>query len=182
VPTVHIALLRGINLGGARKVAMADLRAMLTGMGFADVQSLLQSGNAVFRGGARGAALERALEREAETRLGLRTDIHVRTVPEWDAVVANNPFPDEATRDPSHLLVLCMKGAPSVRGVDALRAAITGRERVAVVGRQAYLVYPDGIGRSRLTTALLDAHLGGRGTARNWNTIVKLAAMASTHS
>jgi uncharacterized protein (DUF1697 family) len=176
---LQIALLRGINLAGKRQVAMAALREMLTEMGCTDVQSLLQSGNVVFRSRAKaGIALERQLEREAETHLGLEIDFHVRTAPEWESAIANNPFPEAARRDPGHLLVLFMKDAPSARAVEALQAAITGRERVAAVGRQAYLVYPDGVGRSRLTNALLDKHLGGRGTARNWNTVVKLAALA----
>jgi uncharacterized protein (DUF1697 family) len=179
VPETYIALLRGINLAGKRKVAMADLRAMLAEMGFADGQSLLQSGNLVFRCSPRSpAALERALEKEVEARLGLRTDFHVRTLPDWTSVIDDNPFPAEARTDPAHLLVLFLKDAPSARGVGALEAAIVGRERVQAVGRQAYLVYPDGIGRSRLTNALLDKHLGGRGTARNWNTILKMAALA----
>jgi uncharacterized protein (DUF1697 family) len=70
-----------------------------------------------------------------------------------------------------------MKGAPAPKAVQALQAAITGPERVRAEGRQAYLVYPDGAGRSRVTNAVLDKHLGGRGTARNWNTVLKLAEL-----
>jgi len=158
---------------------MADLRAMMAEMGYGDVQTLLQSGNVVFRveGKVAPAELERVLEHAVEQRLGLRSDVHVRTGAEWASVVAKNPFPEEAVRDPGHLLVLFLKEAPPARGVQALRAAITGRERVQVVGRQAYLVYPDGVGRSRVTSVVLDKHLGGRGTARNWNTVLKLAAL-----
>jgi uncharacterized protein (DUF1697 family) len=176
---IQIALLRGVNVGGNRKVAMADLRAAVTEMGFTDVQSLLQSGNLVFRasGRAGAATLERTLEQGVEERLGVRTDFHVRTVAEWEAAIAANPFPAEARRDPGHLLVLFMKGAPAPKAVQALQAAITGPERVRAEGRQAYLVYPDGAGRSRVTNAVLDKHLGGRGTARNWNTVLKLAEL-----
>jgi uncharacterized protein (DUF1697 family) len=180
VPNTYISLLRGINLAGKRKLAMADLRAMLVDMGYDDVQSLLQSGNVVFTCSAKScAALERTLEKETEARLGLRSDFHVRTTAEWKSVIADNPFPAEARADPGHLLVLFLKDAPSAGAVEALEATITGRERVQAVGRQAYLVYPDGVGRSKLTTALLDKHLGGRGTARNWNTVTKLAALVA---
>jgi uncharacterized protein (DUF1697 family) len=176
----HIALLRGVNLAGKRKVAMADLCAVLEGMGYEDVRSLLQSGNVVFRCTSKSTAhLERKLEQAIETELGLKTDVHVRTATEWESVVAHNPFVAEARSDPSHLLVLFMKDAPAARAVAALEGAIVGRERVGVGGRQAYLVYPDGVGRSKLTTALLDKHLGGRGTARNWNTVVKMATLTS---
>ena len=173
----YIALLRAVNLGGHNVVAMTDLRAMLEGMGFTDVRSLLQSGNVVFQGRAQGSAsLERKLEREAERRLDLKTDFYVRTRAEWRTVIKKNPFPDAARTDPGHLLVMCFKDAPAAKDVKALQSAIKGREVVRAVGRQAYFMYPDGVGTSRLTTALIDKTLGLRGTARNWNTVLKLGA------
>jgi uncharacterized protein (DUF1697 family) len=177
---IHIALLRGINVGGHKQISMTDLRDLLTQLGFADVRSLLQSGNLVF--GANGptpAQLERLLEAEAAKRLGLKTDFFVRTAKEWKGVVAQNPFPKEAARDPGHLVVMFLKDAPSVTTVKALQAAITGREVVRAAGKQLYIVYPDGIGRSRLTNAVIDKQLGTRGTGRNWNTVLKLAALAT---
>lgn len=173
----YIALLRGVNLAGHKMVAMADLRAMLEGLGFTDVRSLLQSGNLMFHGRAQaGAALERKLELEARRRLDLETDFHVRTAVEWQSIIARNPFPEAARRDPGHLLMMCFKDAPAAKDVRALQAAIKDREVVRAVGRQAYVVYPDGVGGSRLTTALIDKTLGLRGTARNWNTVLKLGA------
>lgn len=175
--TTYVALLRGVNVGGNRLVAMADLRRCLDALGFVEARSLLQSGNLVFGSPARPVArLEALLDAEAEKRLGLKTTFFVRTAKEWSAIIARNPFPDEARRDPGHLLVLCLRKAPARAAVKALEAAITGREVVRSDGRQAYIVYPDGIGRSRLTSALLDKTLG-RGTGRNWNTVLKLGAL-----
>ena len=175
--TAHVALLRGINVAGHKMVAMADLRDLLTDLGFADVRSLLQSGNLVFRSRGRSCAeMERLLEVEAEKRLALRADFMVRTTREWEELVARNPFRDEAERDPGHLLAMLLKDAPGEERVEALRGAIVGRETVRVEGRRAYLVYPDGVGRSRLTGALIERQLGTRGTARNWNTVLKLQA------
>jgi uncharacterized protein (DUF1697 family) len=177
--THHIALLRGVNVGGNKKVAMADLRGLLTRLGFAEPRSLLQSGNLVFRGDGRPAAdLERLLDAETEKQLGLKTEFFVRTAAEWRAVVAANPFPHEAVSDPGHLVVLFLKAAPDAASVAALQAAITGRETVRAVGRQAYIVYPDGIGDSRLTLTVIEKKLGTRGTGRNWNTVLKLGALA----
>ena len=174
---VYIALLRGVNVGGSKIVAMADLRALLSDLGFANPRSLLQSGNLVFEGRVRASTgLERVLEQEAARRLGLDTEFHVRTAAEWQAIIRRNPFPEAARRDPGHLHVMCFKQAPAAKVVNALQAAITGREIVRAVGRQAYIVYPDGAGKSRLTTALIDRILGLRGTARNWNTVLKLGA------
>jgi len=173
----YIALLRGVNLAGHKMVAMADLRAMLEALGFTEVRSLLQSGNLVFQGRAQASAsLERKLEQEAQRRLDLETDFHVRTAAEWQTIIKRNPFAAAARQDPGHLLMMCFKEAPAAKDVKALQAAIKGREVVRAVGRQAYFIYPDGVGTSRLTTALIDKTLGLRGTARNWNTVLKLGA------
>jgi len=174
----HVALLRGINVGGAKKVAMAALLGLLEELGFDGGKSLLQSGNLVFRTDKiKAAALERLLETEAHKRLTLQTDFMVRAGDEWEKILVRNPFPEEAKTDPSHLVVVFLKEAPSKTAGEALRKAITGPELIRFDGRQAYVTYPDGIGRSRLTSALIEAKLGTRGTARNWNTILKIAAL-----
>jgi uncharacterized protein (DUF1697 family) len=157
---------------------MADLREMLTDLGFEDVRSLLQTGNLVFRSAKSGAALERVLESEAGKRLGLTTDFFVRTPKELSEIVRRNPFPDEARNDPSHLVVMFLKDAPKASAVSALRQAINGPETVRAIGKQLYITYPAGIGRSKLTNALVESKLGTRGTGRNWNTVLKLAEMA----
>src|SRR6266568_2937465 len=170
--TTHIALLRAINVAGHKMVAMADLRDLLTQLGFLDSRSLLQSGNLVFSTrGKTTAQLERLLEAEADRRLGLQTDFFVRTAEEWKAIIAGNTFRREAKDDPGHLLVAFMKDE---RDPAVLQAAITGREVVRANGRHLYIVYPDGVGRSRLTNALIEKKLATRITGRNWNTVLKL--------
>jgi uncharacterized protein (DUF1697 family) len=177
--TIQIALLRGINVGGHQAVAMSDLRDLLTQLGFESARSLLQSGNLIFRCGAhRSSGLESSLEAEAEKRLDLHADFLIRSAKEWREVVARNPFRKEAGRDPSHLVVMFLKAAANAKDVKALQAAIAGAEIVRADGKHLYIVYPDGIGRSRLTNALLEKKLGIRGTARNWNTVLKIAALA----
>ncbi|HUN48075.1 MAG TPA: DUF1697 domain-containing protein [Stellaceae bacterium] len=174
--TIHIALLRAVNVSG-RSIAMAALRAMAEDLGFAGARTLLQSGNLVLDGGGRrGAALEKLLEAETEKRFKLRTDYLVRSAREWRAIVAANPFPKEAKEDPGHLVVMPLKAAPAKSAVAVLAAAIKGRERVRARGSELYIVYPDGIGRSKLTIAGIEKTLATRGTGRNWNTVLKLAA------
>ena len=181
--TTHVALLRAINVAGHNKVSMAELRGLLAELGFANVQSLLQSGNLVFDSRAvPPARLESTLEQAARDRLQLDTSFFVRTAKEWVEIVAGNPFPDEAKRDPGHLVVMSLKGAPGRAQVTALEHAIVGREVIRAGGRHLYLVYPDGIGRSKLTNALIEQKLGTQGTARNWNTVLKLAALAAAGS
>jgi uncharacterized protein (DUF1697 family) len=175
---IHVALLRGINVGGRNLVAMSALCDLLGALGFAGAKSLLQSGNLVFESDTRTAAeLERLLEVETAQRLDVTAEYLVRSAEEWGTLVARNPFPGEAKRDPSHLLVMFMKTAPRARDVQALQAAVQGPERIRWAGKQLYVVYPEGIGRSKLTSILIERKLGVRGTGRNWNTVLKLAAL-----
>jgi uncharacterized protein (DUF1697 family) len=175
--TSYIALLRGVNVGGHKRIAMADLRALVTELGFAGPRTLLQSGNLVFESDTRAPAqLERRLEAGCRDGLGMDVDFFVRSAREWAAVVTCNPFPDEAEHDPGHLLVMLLKKPAGSSSAKRLQEAIAGREIVRARGRELYITYPDGIGRSRLTNAVIEKHLGTRGTARNWNTVRKLAA------
>jgi uncharacterized protein (DUF1697 family) len=174
----YVALLRAVNLAGRNRVAMAELRDLLAGLGFTRVRTLLQSGNAVFDTATPGGErLERAIHDALAARLGLPADVLVRDAAEWAEVIARNPFPGEAARDPGHLLVYFLTTVPPVRASAVLQAAITGREIVRTCGRHAYIAYPDGIGRSRVTAAVVERHLGARATARNWNTVLKLAEL-----
>jgi len=177
--TTVIALLRAVNVGGRKPVPMSDLRGWLEELDFSDVRSVLQSGNLVFRSDAIvGADIERFLETEAANRLQLNTDFFVRSVPEWKRIIERNPFGEEAQRDPGHLLVLFLKDVPGNANVEALQGSISGPEIVRFDGRQAYAVYPAGIGESRLTIAAIEKKLGVRCTGRNWNTVQKVFAIA----
>jgi uncharacterized protein (DUF1697 family) len=174
--TRYVALLRAVNLGAHNKVAMADLRLLCERLDLREVRTLLQSGNLVFEAPSRAgaAALERRLETETGEALGVRTDFFVRSAAEWNELIEANPFGKEAKNDPGHLLVMCLKAAPPRTAYTTLEEAIRGRERVRAGTRHAYFVYPDGVGRSKLTTALIESKLKTRGTARNWNTVLKL--------
>jgi len=174
----YIALLRAVNLPSHNKVSMADLRAFVERLGMENVKSVVQSGNLVFESAATAPAkLEALLEAGATKHLGLTTEFHVRSAKEWASIIAANPFPAEAKSDPAHLVLMPLRKAPSAAAVAELRAAIKGREAVRTNGREAYFVYPDGIGTSKLTIALIERKLGTTGTARNWNTVLKLGAL-----
>lgn len=177
--TSYVALLRAINLAGLNRVGMADLRELATSLGFAEPRTLLQSGNLVFRCTGTSTAVERRLREGAKRRLELETDFFVRSDAEWGAVVSGNPFPREAKSDPGHLIAVPLSGAPGREAAMELQKAISGRERIAVDGRTLYAFYPDGVGRSKLTMALIERKLGVRGTGRNWNTVLKIHAVLS---
>lgn len=177
----YVGLLRAVNLGGTTQIRMEELGKVVAGLGFHGVRTLLQSGNVVFRGApASPATIEDRLEAALHSGLQFRTELFVRTASEWRGVIAANPFPEEAKRDPAHLTVAFLKTPPRPEAWSDLRNAIRGREAVRGTGRHAYIVYPDGIGRSKLTPALIERNLETRATSRNWNTILKLDALAAT--
>ena len=173
----RIAVLRAVNVGG-RKMPMAELREMVTGLGFTGVQTLLQSGNLVFRGNGKAEAIEARLEAESEKRFGYQADVLVRDLDEWEAMIAANPFKDEARDEPARLGVVVLKAPVTAESLDALKGWIKGREYAAAHGRAAYVFYPAGMGDSKLLLPVIERHLGSRGTIRNWNTVVKLADLA----
>jgi uncharacterized protein (DUF1697 family) len=163
---------------GRNLVPMATLRECAAAIGLGDPKTLLQSGNLVFDSTAsKSASLERTIEAEVARRLGLQVDVVVRNAADWDRLVAHNPFPSEAVSDPSHLVAMVLKGRAAPGDVAKLQASIKGREVVKGDGPHLYIVYPDGIGDSKLTSAVIEKTIGTRGTARNWNTVLKLRAM-----
>lgn len=174
--TPQIALFRAVNIGG-RKATSADLRALAADLVLEDARTLVQTGNLVFRGARTGAELEAEIEQAFAARFGYASDVLVRTATEWRAALDANPHAEMAERDPGHLVVMALKSAPEPDAIAALQAAIQGRETLASAGRELLIAYPDSIGTSKLTGALIERRLRIRGTARNWNTATKLAAM-----
>jgi len=173
-----VALLRGINVVGRNRVAMSDLRAFAELLGLAEPTTVLQSGNLVFGDKRRtAAALERLLEKENANHFEAAITYMVRSAKEWRAIVENNPFPKEANRDPGHLLMMALKAPAKASDVAALEAAIQGPEYVCAVEQQLYVVYPNGVGKSKLTHGLIEKKLRTRVTGRNWNTVLKLAEL-----
>ena len=175
-----IALLRAVNVGGTGKVAMTDLTTVLTTAGYGSVKTLLQSGNVVFTSTERAdARLEAALEVLIEKTLDVKPAFVVRSAAEWNAIIAENPFPDAAAGDPGRFVLMAMKTPPKPADVRALQSAIVGRETLRAIGKSIYMIYPDGQGNSKLTNLVIERKLGIAGTARNWNTVLKLAAAAA---
>jgi len=176
--TMRIALLRGVNVGGAKKVAMADLKAMIEALGFAEVKTLLQSGNVVFRaGGETEAALEAHLEAETEKRLGLKTSYLVRDAAQWRAIIDANPFPEEAQAEPSRTLVTVGRAAMPAEALDAVRAVMLPQEKLEAVERQVYAWFGEGMGQSKAAEVLNRKAAKAAATGRNWNTVVKIGAL-----
>ena len=175
---MRIALLRGVNVGGNRKIAMADLKAMVEALGFAEVKTLLQSGNVVFRaGGEPEADLEAHLEAETEKRLGLKTSYLVRDASQWRAIIDACPFPKEAQAEPSRTLLTVGRAAMPAEALDAVRAVMLPHEKLAAVERQVYAYFGEGMGQSKAAEVLNRKAVKAVATGRNWNTVLKIAAL-----
>ncbi|HEX5263805.1 MAG TPA: DUF1697 domain-containing protein [Phenylobacterium sp.] len=170
--------LRAVNLAGKRLV-MADFKRALAAVGYPDAQTVVATGNAVISAKAADERLEAAIASGLETTLGQATEVFVRDAAELAAIVAGNPFPETARDDPSHLVVVFLKGQAGAAQVEALQGRIKGRELVAAGPRCLYATYPDNIGESKLTAVMIERALGLRGTARNWNTVTRMAELTS---
>ena len=169
-----VALLRGINVGGAGKLAMADLRAIVDACGMEDVSTYIQSGNVVFRSLRAGApTVEKRLREAIREATNLDPEVHVRTAAELEAVVDGNPFSDRAS-DPKQLHVTFSRTDAREPGLDPEDFA---PEAWQIGDRVVYLYLPDGIGRSKLAARLAKGS-GPTGTTRNWRTVTTLLEMA----
>lgn len=166
----HVALLRGINVGGGRRVPMEDLRATFEGLGLADVRTYIQSGNVVFTAAApQGETIERVIREE----FGFPVDVMLRSAQEWAVLVPRNPYPAQAAADGTRVHVAFLHHEPDPARLDALRARSFGEDTWECLGREVYLHTPNGLGRSKLDLA----PLGQLATVRNWRTVRALGEM-----
>ena len=171
----RIILFRGMNTGGVR-APVAEQRAMAEAMGLKNPRTLLASGNLVVESDAPPEALERHIEAAMERTFGLRVAAVVRTPDQWAALIATNPFPAQAAAHPSKLLLMVMKDGILPGALESLRAFAVGDERVEAAAGALFFWHPDGLGQS-VMAGKATPRLVGIGTARNWNTVLKLAEM-----
>jgi uncharacterized protein (DUF1697 family) len=172
--TVYVSMLRGVNVGVAGRLRMDSLREAYESLGLKDVRTVLQSGNVVFSSGVRDrAGLAKRIAQELERRFDLRIEVLLRTAAELRNVIERGPLTGE-TVDPAKLLVMFLLSVPSAKAQAALARSHKGPEMLEMRGPEIYLYYPDGVGRSRLTGAVIERALDTAGTARNWNTLLEL--------
>ena len=175
---VYIALLRAINVGGTKKLLMAELRAMFEAAGCADVRTYIQSGNVVFRAEpVLAARIPELIEAEIAETKGFQVPVVTRTAAELDAVVSGNPFL-AAGAEPTKLHVGFLAEAPSATRIANLDPDRSPPDAFEVRGREVYLHFPNGTARSKLTVDYFDRTLGTTITIRNWRTVGKLLDLA----
>ena len=177
---VVVSLLRGVNVGGHNKIKMDALCALCESLGLHDPQTYVQSGNVIFRTTDRDLApLTRRIENAIERKFGFRPAVIARTTSEWRDVIRRNPFATRRGIHPAKLIVIFLPSEPGPEVRASLRRIKPDPEELRISGRELYIYFPNGMGRSKLP-ALIDKTLKTPGTARNWNTVTKLLEMAES--
>jgi uncharacterized protein (DUF1697 family) len=176
---IGVAFIRGINVGGKNVLPMAMLRELCVRAGLRDVRTHIQSGNVAFRAGAKElAGAGEALAKAIEGRAGFRPAVMVRTLEELRRIVSANPFAAQAAAEPGKVLVMFLAAEPTAANAREAIALVPGPEQVRHAGREMYLYFPSGAGKSRLSVTALERTMGTLGTCRNWNTTTKMLGVA----
>ncbi len=175
----YVALIRGINVGGRNKLPMNDLRLALAALGHTNVETYLQSGNALFTAPeADPTSMAQEIEGHLESQLALDVKVLIRSPADLAEVVAHNPLL-EARAEPAKLHVAFLSGPPDPKRLAELDPSSFAPDTFRAGRQEIYLWYPNGSGRTKLTGTLLERRLGLTATARNWNTVVKLLERSS---
>lgn len=174
--TTCIALLRGINVSGRRKVSMADLRALHERLGHRDVATYIQSGNVVFDAETDAATLTTALERAIAETFGFDVPVVVRTIDELRAAASANPYPGRGA-DPKRVATAFLAAAPVPERIAGFDPEAHAPDVCVLAGREVHLHCPSGFGRTKLTTTHLERQLGVAATVRNWRTLSALVEL-----
>lgn len=177
--TARIALFRALNVGVANRISTKDLGHCFEAAGQGPAKSLQAAGSFVFSGVGTDGEVAAALEAHVLAKFGVATTAFVRGRAAWLEGLAGNPFPEAAASMPDRLMLLTLKSAPLASASSAMAAAARDGELCQVAADFAYVLYPSGAGKSRLTPQIIDRCLGSPSTARNWNTARKLVEMAA---
>lgn len=173
---VFVSLFRAINVGGNNKVSMVALKGLHEELGLQNVVTYLQTGNVIFESDEKTDSTHLAgkIRKEFEKNFGFSPEVMVRTAAEIMQISEENPFLGHPEKETKWIVVMFLSGSPDVAAKEALLSAYTGPEEMVVKGQELYAYYTNGIGRSKLTNALIEKKLKMSGTGRNWNTVSKL--------
>lgn len=172
--TTYVALLRGINVGGKHKVPMAELRQVIAAHDCDGVQSYIQSGNLIFTSAQAASALESVFEKAIKAEFGFTIPVVIRSAASWAQYLSNNPFVEQSDQTPNWVQLLLSKDPPQPDAAEALQARSTRDERFVSIGDAIFSHFPNGIGKSKITSAVMDRCVGSPVTARNWKTVLQL--------
>jgi uncharacterized protein (DUF1697 family) len=173
--TAFVSLFRSINVGGQRKIKMSELKEVHEALGLWDVTPYIQSGSVVFQSDdVDGERMRGQIEESFEKRFGFHSDVMIRNAAELQAIIEANPFQGLAGKETRWIVVLFLAAHPDAAAQENLRTSYSGPEEFFLIGQELHIYYPDGIGRSKFSGGFIEKKLKMPGTARNWNTIMKL--------
>lgn len=178
--TIYIAMLRGINVSGQKRIRMDELRGMMQGLGYGRMRTYIQSGNVVFEGRT-GNALshEGRIEQAIADQYGYRVACLIRTAGQMKKIASDNPFLERRGVDVAKLHVTFLSGVPKPMLVRDLGEIASGKDEAIVHGSEVYLHCPNGYGKTRYSNTFIERKLGLSATTRNWRTVTRLLEMAS---
>jgi uncharacterized protein (DUF1697 family) len=176
---VILCMLRGVNVGGHNKIKMDALKALCLSLKLKDPQTYVQSGNVIFRTEEKDVAkLTKRIQNAIEREVGFRPDVILRTLSELKDAIARNPFAGRSGIEPGKLLVTFLAADPGKEARGKALAIKADPEEIHFIGREVYIYFPNGQGRSKLPWSKIERALGTSGTGRNWNSVTKMLEMA----
>jgi uncharacterized protein (DUF1697 family) len=180
--TRYISILRGINVGGNRKILMKDLNSLFEKLGFSKVETYIQSGNVIFESDINGSTpdLEVKIQRAIAETFGLDVPVIVRTADEWAQSIVNNPFWKEKDADIDRLHLTCLKEVPSQELIEKIKLFQFLPDRYEIIGKDVFIFCAAGYGASKLVNSFFESKLKVSATTRNWKTVMKLHEMISS--
>src|SRR5947209_14103644 len=171
----YVSLFRGINVGGNRKGKMDELKAVHEALGLRDVLPYIQSGNVVFTSDdADVMQLQKQIEDAFAQKFGFHSDVVLRTSAELQEIIGRNPLQGQPDKESKWVVVMFLAAHPDDAAQENLRKSYVGPEEFFVMGKEMYIYYPEGMGRSKFSGNYIEKKLKTVGTARNWNTVLKL--------
>jgi len=176
--TKYVSLFRGINVGGHQTVRMDALKELHTSLDLQDVQTYIQSGNVVFTSDNPNVIqIQMDIEDRFAQNFGFQVKVMVRTAGEFNMIIENNPFQNQPMRESKWLVAMFLASNPISTALEDIQKTYTGPEEIHIIGQEAFIYYREGQGRSKLTNTFLEKKLKTVGTARNWNTVLRLQKM-----
>ncbi|MGZ3616690.1 MAG: DUF1697 domain-containing protein [Ktedonobacteraceae bacterium] len=176
--TRYVSLFRGINVGGNQLVKMDALKELHTSLDLQDIQTYIQSGNVVFTSDNPDVTqIQKDIEDGFAQKFGFPVKVMVRTAGEFNMIIKNNPFQNQPVKEPKWVVAIFLASDPISTALEDIQKTYTGPEEIHIVGKEAFIYYPEGQGRSKLTNTFLEKKLKTVGTARNWNTVLRLQKM-----
>jgi len=177
----YVSILRGINVGGHKKIIMTELKSLYISLGFQNTQTYIQSGNVIFESEAQKEVdLIYRIEKAIEQKYKFKVPVMIRTNPEISDIIKNCPFGKiDPEKEGTKVLVTFLSAIPTKESANKIQRYVNAPEKMVIIGKEMYFYFPNGYGKTKLSNVLFERHLGVRATSRNWKTVIKLHELSA---